>query len=149
MRIHANPVRALAALVISLAVGLGLAVAVPGAALAAESPSVPAMSVAVEDTGGFLGIHDDYLVTRPTVTVDSRTIELFKLVGSPQYQALAPRYLPPYRCCDLIQTTVTVRYMDGTVKTVVTMTGGNPPALLTKVAALVREIAGKQVGVAV
>lgn len=145
MRIKAKPVRALAVLLVSLATGLGLAVASPGPAMAADILPTPAMSVAVEDTGGFIGIDDKYLVTRPTVTLDSRTIELFRLVGSPQYRALARAYLPSSRCCDLIQTTVTVKYLDGSTKVVTTMTGGNPPAILTRVATLVRQIAGRPV----
>lgn len=107
---------ALKTLIALLVFAVALTVAPPAFAEAGYR----AQTVTLDRTGGYAGIHMRY-------TVDSRAGEpLASTVTTPAFRALADRYPTP--CCDQFTYTLTVRYTNGSVKSI--EAGGDLPDLL-------------------
>ncbi|GIG59009.1 hypothetical protein Lfu02_33810 [Longispora fulva] len=127
----------------ALLIGAGVA-AVPASAAAPAR----AQSVTLEQTGGLAGVQRRFTVD--TSTSDARRDPLLATVARPDFLALDPSYVSDDSCCDRFVYELTVRYPNGSVKSVVTVEGGGAPALVgdvierTKSVGTVREVSPRR-----
>lgn len=129
MRTRLIPLSSLVSVVLAFLMGV-IAVGAPASASAMPA-SASAQRVTVERTGGYLGLHDVFVVNAsdPAPEVPN----LVSLASSPEFQSLDQSYLPPSTCCDRFSYLVTVDYADGTSEVVLTMDGAKAPDVLWKV----------------
>jgi hypothetical protein len=112
--------------------GLTLAGAAPVAAAPTTATATGfAYQVVVDRSGGFAGLHDQYLVNWRMRGADARWVLI--LTTTKEYKRLAGSYLPANPCCDRFEYLVTVRYTNGVTKKVRTVDGADAPALLWRV----------------
>jgi len=112
--------------------------AADGVAAAAASAQT-AQSIVLRRTGGLIGVDDTFTVLAGNPS--PRAPQLFELVGSDAFLALAPVYGPSNPCCDVFSYRLTVRYTDGTTKSVFTSDlAFTAPAILRQVIALTASI---------
>lgn len=102
---------------------LGLAAATlmqPSAATADVAPSTAPVANRIEllRTGGITGVPVTFTVEAGNVGDEGA--RLLRLVATPEFLALAPRYGPKNPCCDFFLYTLTVTYDGGATKTVFT-----------------------------
>ncbi|WP_433664169.1 hypothetical protein ACQPW1_19800 [Nocardia sp. CA-128927] len=103
-----------------------------------------ATSVEVNQTGGFAGVNQLYVVDE---TVDNqRRGNLFEMVDSPEFRTLTDAYTGPSDCRDSYFYAVTVNYRDGSSKRVTTDECNESPKLLTDIIALTKEIGHRHDG---
>ena len=138
-------VRTIRRLLVAALLLFGLAAAAltqPGAATAAGAapPTTPvANRVELLRTGGFTGVPVTFTVDAGQVGHDGA--QLLRLVATPEFLALAPRYGPKNPCCDFFLYTLTVTYDGGTTKTVLTSDAAeDAPEILSTVIRLTERI---------
>ncbi|GLZ77766.1 hypothetical protein Afil01_25730 [Actinorhabdospora filicis] len=111
---------ALKTLAALLVFAVAIIVAPPAFATTSDEAGYRAQTVTLDRTGGYAGLHLRY-------TVDSRAGEpLAAAVTTTEFRALADHYPTP--CCDQFTYTLTVRYTNGSVKSI--EAGGDLPDLL-------------------
>ena len=114
---------------------LGLAAVVlmrPGVAAADVAPNAPvANRVELLRTGGITGVPVTFTVNAGDG--GDTGAQLLRLVATPEFLALQPRYGPKNPCCDFFLYTLTVTYDGGATKTVFTSDAAdNTPEILLK-----------------
>jgi hypothetical protein len=124
----------------TMTAGIVAAVAIcPSAVLAdvADPPSgFVAYQVELDQTGGFAGVRQHYVVDRG----NDGSAEVLALAGSGDFLQLADAYLPKNPCCDFFTYVVRAHYVNGKAKSVITMDTADAPAVLWKMIALVKQV---------
>ncbi|MEU4218488.1 hypothetical protein [Actinoplanes sp. NPDC026623] len=119
-------------IIAALAVVSAIAASAPAApASAATVPAGPAVRIALERAGGFIGGHDTFVVDRSTAGGH----QALRLAGSRKFLRLRGSYQPANPCCDRYSYVVTVSYLHGPRKTVSTVQGADAPRILWDVIA--------------
>jgi hypothetical protein len=132
----------IAAFVAALAIAALAPAAPAGAARAAVAPVGPAIRIALDREGGFLGGHDRFMVDRSTAGGN----KALRLAASRKFLRLRGSYQPANPCCDRYSYVVTVSYLRGPRKTVSTVQGTDAPQILWDVIAETERLGAVRAG---